>query len=280
MHVSLRALAALVLLSSATAFDFDDEEVAPSGQPSAFFNDDEDTGLSVQLSHLFGDAAPKPRSKLFLKPTKGAERSGGKVAVRVGLARLDGADVGAVEALAKAGGFYTLQLPSLLSDPDSPPVSASVSACALVASRFEEHLQLTMSSKEHVLALSYAVPVVPPRCPTDGLPRLVLDEVMFNTSAAQHFPTEGPRPLGKVHDAAHLPPVAAAAARAAMGAQGVGTDGKDGAPPPEQNQSFLRKYWMYILPVVLIMSMGGAEEPQGGEGGEGGGARPAARARK
>ena len=131
---------------------------------------------------------------------------------------LEGADLDAVKTLAKEGGFYTLSLPSVLSDPDSPAVLASVSACALLASRFEERLQLTMSGKDRLVALSYVLPKVPPRCPTDGLPRLALDEVLFNTSAVQLFPREGPRPYGKIHEASFLPPAAAAAAAKAAAA--------------------------------------------------------------
>ena len=196
-----------------------------------------------------------------------------------------------LKKLAAAGSFYTVSLPSVLTEPDSSPLYSSASACALLASRFEEHVQMTMSpGRDRVLAVSYTLPVVPARCPSPTpLPRVALDEVLFNTTASLHFPEEGPKPLGKVHEASFLPPAAAAAAgRAAQqaaaggggGGGGAGGEvGPDGQPAPPQ--SFLRKYWMYILPVVVLMTMGGGEEPAGdgkGGGGEGGGggARPAA----
>ena len=282
----MRTVLVTLLCLSAHAFDFDDDEdlsaTGPS-TPEAFFAADDDAELSsAMLMHAIGDDEPRPRNKLFFKSSKNVEGTGGSVAVRVAQARLESADIDAVKALAKEGGYYTLSLPSVLSDPESPPVLASASACALLASRFEEHLQLTMSGKDRVAALSYVLPKVPARCPTEGLPRLALDEVLLNTSATQIFPREGPKPLGKIHDAAFLPPAAAAAA--AKAAQASGADrgagaGGEGGPPPE-NQSFLRKYWMYILPVVLVMSLGGAEPPPDGKGGEGGGGegRPAAAA--
>ena len=262
----------LLLLLSARGFDFEDEEEPAAGAgESAWLGGDEDAGASSVLMHTVGGATPAARGTLVFKAPKG----GGKVAVRVTQARLEGEELDAVRALAKAGGVYSISLPSVLSDPESPPIYASTSACSLLASRFEEHLELTMSSKDRVLALSYYLPVVPPTCPTDSLPRLALDEVLFNTSATQVFPGEGPRPLGKIHDASFLPPAAAAAAqRAAAGA--AGAEGKDGAAAggAPENQSFLRKYWMYILPVVLVLSMGGGEEPPGQGGG--GATRPAA----
>jgi len=278
----VRLLVLALLVGSARAFDFDDEDDLAAGPSTpSFFGDsadDEAEQASAMLMHAIGDEEPRPRNKLFFKSSKNVAATGGKVAVRVAQARLEGADVDAVKALAKVGGFYTLSLPSVLSDPNSAPVLASASACALLASRFEEHLQLTMGPKGRVAALSYVLPKVPPRCPTDSLPRLALDEVLFNTSAAQLFPREGPKPYGKVHDAAFLPPAAAAAAAKAAQASGADGKGGEGGAPPE-NQSFLRKYWMYILPVVLVMSMGGDPPPdgKGGEGSEGGG-RPAAAA--
>jgi len=276
----LAAAALLFVLLPGHAFDFDDEDLSSPGPSTpTFFDDEEQEMTTAMLMHIIGDKEPQPRNKLMFKSSKVVEGTGGTVSVRVAQARLESADVDAVKELAKIGGYYTLMLPSVLSDPDSVPVLASASACALLASRFEEHLELTMGGKDRVLALSYTLPRVPSRCPSDKpLPRLALDEVLFNTTAHQIFPREGPRPLGKLHDASFLPPAAAAAAVKA--AQASGADGKagEGGPPPE-NQSFLRKYWMYILPVVLVMSMGGGDPPPDGKGGEGGGdARPAAAA--
>ena len=272
LRPSLLVLAAL----AASAFDFDEEDLSVPSTPTYFAADD-DTEMTAELMHALGDSEPRVRNKLFFKSSKSVQATGGSVAVRVAQARLESADIEALKSLAKTGGYYTLSLPSVLSDPNSPPVLASASACTLLASRFEERLQLTMRGRDHVVALSYVLPKVPARCPTDGLPRLALDEVLFNTTATQLFPLEGPKPLGKVPDAAFLPPAAAAAAAAAKGADGKG--GAEGGPPPE-NQSFLRKYWMYILPALMVMTRGGGEPPKGGvgggSGGSEGGGRPAA----
>ena len=114
-------------------FDFDDdEEVASSSGQSAWFAADSE-GMSVMLQHAIGDdQPPTPRGKLHFK----APKTSGRVAVRVAQARLEGEAVDAIKALAKSGGVYTISLPSVLSDPDSPPVFASTSACALLASRW------------------------------------------------------------------------------------------------------------------------------------------------
>ena len=48
--------------------------------------------------------------------------------------------------------------------------------------------------------------------------------------------------------------------------QQIGSDGKPvpGVGPETQNQSFLRKYWYIILP-VMIMSLTGGAPPEEGE---------------
>ena len=104
-------------------------------------------------------------------------------------------------------------------------------------------------------------------CPAKGLPRLALDEVLFNTTVTVAFPDEGAKPLGKVPDMGFLPP---AAQKAVQAEAGVGPDGEPKKAGEEQQGSFLRRYWMYILPAVLLMMSGGGEEPPKG-GGEGGG---------
>ena len=253
--VTMRAalvFALCAVLPAVHGFDFDDEVVsdAPAGSSDFFAGADPSEGTGVPVMHAMGSAEPKLRNHLYMRASKSGA-AGGRVTLRTSQAKLDSDAIDALKALAAAGGIYTISVPSVLSEPNSPPIYASASACALLASRFEEHLQLTMSStKDRVLALSYALPVVPATCPTGSLPRLALDEVMFSTSATMHFPEAGPMPLGKIHDAAFLPPAAAqAAARAAAGQGGPGVDGT-GEQQPQQQQSFLRKYWMYILPVV------------------------------
>jgi len=251
-------LVALALLASpAAAFDFDDEEdaaPASSSQPGSVA-DAGGAGTSVPLWHRLSTAAEATeRGQLFV-------RSGipgvGKT-VRASQAKLSASELEAVKAAARAGGFYTISVPSVLSNPSSPRVSASVSACALLASRFQDAVQLAMGSGDRVISIAYSLPVVPASCPTDGLPRVAEGEVLFNTVATLLLPKVGPAPIGKVHDASLLPAAAAAAVHRAATA-GQGGQGGEGAEPPQQ-QSFLRKYWMYILPVVIAMSLGGGEE--------------------
>lgn len=266
----------LLLCSSTLAFDFDDEEIAvtdgaaPGAAASGHAEQASAVGKSVQLEHALGNGPFSPRSKLYYRGISGL--GGVAASARVSQGMLSGDELSRFEELVSTGGYYTLRLPSSLDGEGSATVFASVSVCALLASRFEEHIHLTMGANGQLLAMSYRVPVVPSRCPSEGLPRIVFDEILYNTTVTLEFPPEGPKPLGKVPDAGFLPAAAAAALAARANSEGKhphGT-GPDGQPAPPK--SFLARYWMYILPIVLILITGGGEPPAAGAEGNGGAA--------
>ena len=190
-----------LLFSAPLGFDFDDEEEAT--HQAAFFSDD---GTSVEIQHAFGAGPWKPRGKLVYRDAPSSGPGVMRATARALQGKLSGDDLDAFQALVAEGGYYRLRVPAVLNEPESTSyVIASASACALAASRFQEELQLSMSARGQVLGLSYLLPVVPPRCPTTGLPKIALDEQLFNTTVSVRFPAEGVRPLGKAHDASPCP---------------------------------------------------------------------------
>ncbi|KAL3931907.1 MAG: hypothetical protein SGPRY_000925 [Prymnesium sp.] len=220
-----RSLLCFSLAAAVIGFDFDDDEVSTNDASE----------VSCALEHSFNGKDFSSRGKLYFQNVASA---------RAPPAKLSGDELETLKKLAREGGYYTLRIPSKLDDPNSLTVSASAPACALVASHFQERLHLTRSPSGHLLALSYILPVVPASCWGESMPRIPLDEVLLNTSVTVHSPVEGPVPHGRIHEAAFLPPAAAAAARAASSS----ADGKeDGDGQPQPPQSFLRKYWMYVL---------------------------------
>lgn len=102
---------------------------------------------------------------------------------------------------------------------------ASVSVCALVASRFEESLELTLSPAGTITAMSYTVPRVPEACPSAALPKIMFDDVLFNTAVSVIYPPEGPKPIGQVNPASFVPAHAAQAMQQAAKAHADGTGG-------------------------------------------------------
>ena len=80
----------VLLLATATAFDFDDDEVvtdAPAGgKAAADAADSESAGLTIAVTHTLGTAAPSVRGHLFVRAGVGAT---GKVTLRTSQAKLD-----------------------------------------------------------------------------------------------------------------------------------------------------------------------------------------------
>ena len=197
----------LAAVQHCAAFDFDDEEELPikgaGGAAAPAFFDDDAAGLTVDLEHSFDGKTFSPRGKLFYresKPYTGASGGAGRASARAAQAKLSGESMAELQRLLMTGGYYTVRMPSVLSEPQSMPVFASVSVCSLMASKFEERLHLSLGSSGRVSGISYILPVATTQCPTAGLPRLALDEALFNTTVTVAFPEEGAKPHGKVPD--------------------------------------------------------------------------------
>ena len=190
----------LAAVQHCAAFDFDDEEDVPTkgaGAAAPAFFDDDATGLTVELEHSFDGKTFSPRGKLFYrdsKPYTGVSGGAGRASARAAQTKLSGASLEEFQRLLTTGGYYTVRMPSVLSEPQSMPVFASVSVCSLMASKFEERLHLSLASSGRVSGLSYILPVATAQCPTAGLPRLALDEALFNTTVTLAFPEEGAKP--------------------------------------------------------------------------------------
>lgn len=283
MAIRLLAVALLlaILVPSSSGFDFDDESASPQAAAKPAVQTRESPSTFVPLLHRIGEEGSfTERSKLWYREST----TGGALRVRIAQGKLAGEELSSFERLLATGGYYTLRLPSNLSDTNSRPVFASVSTCSLVESRFQEHLELTFSTDGTLTALTYTVPTVATHCPDATPPKLVAKELLFNPTVTISYPVEGPRPIGKVHEAAFLP---TQAAKAMQEAKRLGADGKGEGGEQEPPKSFFAKYWMYILPVMLALSMGGGDEKaegdgdkEGGQGaaagGSGSGSRPAA----
>lgn len=237
--------------------------------------------------------------------------------VRLAPASLDEAELRAFGELVTEGNAYSIRVPSVLNDPASRPVVASVPACGLLRSHGAELLTLQIDTAGTVVALGYALPEagapcdpgtwqvraaslasptprragghVPPfagglamRSPSRAWPRVraqMPSSLAFNTSVSVHAPVDGPLPRGRP-DAGAGP-----AGKGGGGGKGGESGGEEAAPP----KSFVQRYWYYILPAMVVMLLGGGDPPAEagapgarpgvtGPGGGGGGGGGAARA--
>jgi len=173
--------------------------------------------------------------------------------------------------LVEEGGNYIVRVQS----PAGASVTAFAPACAVAASNFKEDWEVTMDQFGHLIALNY----VPsnPSCENVNVAQ-VKDTVQFNTNIRVAYPWRGIRPEIKTGQGGQPIP-GAPQGQAQPQAQG-GSD-KDGDKEPEEEKSFLQKYWLYLAIPVVFMMMNGMppEEGAGGQGGKPAGPRAPPRRR-
>eukprot|EP00949_MAST-11_sp_MAST-11-sp1_P001940 g1940.t1 len=161
-------------------------------------------------------------------------------------------------ALAAAGKYYRLRLPVLSSalDDGKEPVRhviASIPACQLLIGKFQEQIWLNLEMSGALVGVDYTTPSIEARACDEEALRSALRSarkhpIRFQTSASAKSMPKRQKPLKMTG----LPPAAPPPGMEHLRQAAKGKDGK-----PIEQQSFLRKYWYYILPVVLLMSMGG-----------------------
>ncbi|KAF1772051.1 hypothetical protein GQ600_10495 [Phytophthora cactorum] len=122
-------------------------------------------------------------------------------------------------------------------DPESPYVMTSVPMCMLAAMRLREDFAFHLSDSGRLVAIEYLTPYL-------------------EKDACAEFQTRSLK--DGASDRSALPPknIVVKRDRAPQGVKPVKSeDGND--EPEEENQSFLRKYWYIILPIVVMSLFGG-----------------------
>ena len=152
------------------------------------------------------------------------------------------------------GGFYRIRMQAKAGDNEAGYVTASIPACALVIGGFREQLYLHLDFDGNLLGIEYRTPLTKaytcnPKQLRRKLSKLDDDKIKLSTSATSAMPRK-----------AHQVPVV--------------LKGPPAPPPPglehlmkkdpnakndTENQSFLRKYWYIILPIVLLTLAGGGK---------------------
>lgn len=167
-----------------------------------------------------------------------------------------------------SGGLYRIRLYKQGSDA-STAVMASVPACALVASDFRESVLLQLDVYGTLTSVNYMLPNYQCDAPAAAVQSIPL-KVSIQSRGKVSLGVPAEKPKFHLRAGAQMP-------GAAGGAEGQPAQPTDpNAPPPEQPKSFLQKYWMYLLPVGLLMvsqMLSGAvqEGTGGGAGGAAGG---------
>jgi len=175
------------------------------------------------------------------------------VSVHVEQTEFTAEQVKKLQELIDRGGMYRIRMPSDVNNASSTKIMASIPACMLASSKFHEILRVHVDQFGHIRSLWYTT--LATECPPRGTIKLPPGPVKLVTSVSVDMESRGPK---------------------------LASEPKPKSPEEEvmdkqnktQNQSFLQKYWMYILGGVVLMSLlGGDDDPKGGGGGGGGGAR-------
>lgn len=174
-------------------------------------------------------------------------------------------DIESFQKLLKTNALYTIRMNAQAKNCSSDAVYAVIPACELQKSNFKEDIALHMDRGGHIIGLHYTSPVIalpracnPKKIPSDKDLKFQTNLRILEPTTAGVIPVQaqGPRPPTLAHVKLNIEDVSEA--------------GK-----PEADQSFMRKYWYIVLPMVLFTVFGGGESPAATEG-EGGGAAPVA----
>ncbi|GLE03549.1 hypothetical protein PINS_up012451 [Pythium insidiosum] len=185
------------------------------------------------------------------------------------LPTLNDQDVAHLEKLLRRNKHYTLRARSDPLDPTSPYVVTSIPMCMLAGTRMREDLAFHLSDNGKLVAIEYLTPYISASTCTEYMKR-DLKNAKFAASGTVLKAQNGPVPPKQV------------SAKQKKAPKGVKkpVQAEEGEQAPEENQSFLRKYWYIILPLVVMSLFGGEPAPQNAGAPAAGGGAPAAGARR
>jgi len=207
-----------------------------------------DTSHSLPLEHSFGAKDDfVSRGSIIFKSSKTGYASFSSVT------ELTDDEVNKLQRLVEENGLYFIRSPTKIGGTFSGTnktnyVQTFVKACYLYGSRLQEAITVSVDYSGNIIGLN----IVSPRSACTTEVHYMNTPTLFNSSVIVQ------------HQVAGAVPDTQAFARkleqeAADAKQGKGKD----------NRSFLAKYWMYILPVfVILMLSAQAEQPAEGGGGE------------
>lgn len=226
--------------------------------------DNEDTIFSssstytLNIEHAFGLDAPfSPKGTVVIKVHRSTATAAFSRETKLSVE-----EVGKLEELALKNSYYRVKAGVKLSnsytdekeksqDNDGRYVSSFIRACHLWGSNLQERMMIAIDDNGNVIGISMWSPKHD--CPTRANLKPMTSHV-FNSTVNIHQQVPGPTPDTQTF-------VKKLEREQAEQAAGKG----------KENKSFLAKYWMYIVPIFLILMLSSQAEPQEGGGGGGGG---------
>ncbi|XP_068672031.1 ER membrane protein complex subunit 10-like [Montipora foliosa] len=203
--------------------------------------------LLFTLEHCFTeDAAFQPRGSIFVKNLKSLS---GTFSQREPLSPHD---IDSLRGLASRNGYYRIRLQAKSMQESGSGLDNSVTtvvkACALFTSQLTETITLSLDNAGHLYGVGLIVPDKGCHLKTLNWESATLPPY-FNTSVSVVLQATGQLPDTQTY------------------IQKLERERRDKATGKTQdNRSFLAKYWMYIVPVVIVMMLSSQQPEQQGEG--------------
>lgn len=166
-------------------------------------------------------------------------------------------EIEAFKALLASNDLYMLKIHSQGDNSSSVAVRSAIPACELQKSNFKEDIALHFDRVGNIVGMHYTSPVV--ALSRHCNPKKIANDMGINFQTKIHVVEPVTAQVIPAKEKGPRPPTLA---NVKLNVDDVAENSK-----PEANQSFLRKYWYIVLPMVLFTLFGGGEPPQ--EGGSG-----------
>ncbi|XP_065661300.1 ER membrane protein complex subunit 10 [Hydra vulgaris] len=194
------------------------------------------TNFKILIEHAFGvQDTFTPKGKVLVKANRAG---GGASATLIEEFTLNENDFSKLSALVKENGLYFIRTLSHNQDDVSKSqlyVSTFVKACYLVGSGMNEKISISIDNENNILGLS----LISPSSDCNNNHKKLR---MFNSTV--HIIQQIP---GSIPDTQSF--------------SKKESEQRNDKGKVEENQSFIGKYWMYILPVFLILLLSAQAEP-------------------
>jgi len=263
------------MLLAVYAFDVP-SKAAPGGkastqaqaQPKADAEEEDGAVFSFLLEHNLGrDGGFRPRGSVDLLFGQGKVNTN---AVRFADAELSSAEAAQFQKLLSSGGFYSVRVVQPRRDGRqiAAPITSSVPACSLLSSNYRELFTFHVDVHGAVVALDYKTPISERDCPANAKTG---ESLKLHPKGKISLGRAGERPKDIHRSFSFAAPTADGEQQPQQQQpqqqqqQGQAADGK----PQEQPQSFLQKYWLYLVIGAVVLLQLTAAAPAGPAGGGG-----------